>query len=216
MRRRRQIPSRSLQAPSRSTSSQKLFNTSRSAHPDTCFSSPPSKAVPPSFSASHSLPTRSCPTSRYCVCSAAQPAQRTPCPFSATAVNPWSECRRYRAVVGMRPAPRALAKRTGHQHRLPATSRHQVVDQRREAGIAAERHTCGHPRSTVCATHPIRHRRTRPNAAQAANQVQFLLKPNSPRDRRTRFQCDSRSMTISSAIRAERFSSSENRKCSRQ
>ena len=154
MRRRRQMPSRSLQAPSRSTSGHKLFNTSRSVHPDTCLSSPASSAVRPSFSASHSLPTRSCSTSRYCVSSAAQPAQRTPCPHSVTALIPWPERRRYRAVVGTRPAPRGLPKRTEHQHRLPTTFRHQLADQRREAGIAAERHTCGHPRSTVSLRHP--------------------------------------------------------------
>ena len=139
----------------RSTSSQKLFNTSRSAHPDTCVSSPPSKAVPPSFSVSYRSPDPVLPhfSILRVLCCAAGPTD------SVSVLG-----HRRKSLVGTPPisrsgrdATRAAGPR--ETYRAPAsspspTSRHQVVDQRREAGIAAERHTCGHPRSTVSLRHP--------------------------------------------------------------
>ena len=46
--------------------------------------------------------------------------------------------------------------------------------------------------------------------------LQFALKPNFPRDCNTRFQWDSRSMMVSSDVRALWLSNSANRKCFRQ
>ena len=50
---------------------------------------------------------------------------------------------RYGAVIGMPSPPRPFPKRAFHQHLLGASAGDQMVDECREAGIAAERHTLG-------------------------------------------------------------------------
>ena len=53
------------------------------------------------------------------------------------------ESRRYGAVIGMPSPPRPFPKRAFHQHLLGASAGDQMVDECREAGIAAERRARG-------------------------------------------------------------------------
>ena len=90
-------------------------------------------------------PTASCATATAMASSANRqvPAHRLRRRPGAAALTSHPEYRRYRAVVRMRPALRGLPEGTGHQHRFRALARNHVVDERREAGIAAERNARG-------------------------------------------------------------------------